>query len=66
MNIMSDSQCRSGDRLEKSVHLVTEQHVLYLTGKRCACVEDLLIDGPCRHRRKVAKQITKSGSEISE
>lgn len=51
---------------EKIVHDVTERHMVDLTGGTCTCIEDYLFDEPCRHRRKVAKQLTKNESKNIE
>ena len=53
------------DKQEK-VHIVTDRHVVDLTGGTCTCIEDYLFDGPCRHRRKIAKEVTKSESNTTE
>lgn len=51
---------------EESVYVVTDRHTVDLAGGTCTCIEDYLFDGPCRHRRKVAKRVTRSGSETSQ
>lgn len=61
----NEEQIELTQSMEKA-HIVTERHMVDLTGGSCTCIEDYLFDGPCRHRRKVAKKVTESMSEASE